>query len=138
MTKPKIEDETVDCEAPKPKLTRQALLDACREYSAPVEHWLANGQEIYLAKPTGKTYREWQALLRDASGAPDADKWAMNEELWLTLVLVDENGAPLFTVDDVMKEHVFDSFNLNILREIKEIADEMAGRPVFGDDTGKN
>lgn len=140
MTKQKIEDETVDCEAPKPKLTRQALLDACREIdpARPTSQKLKNGTEIFLLKPTGKTFRTWQSMLRDESGAPDQVKWAVNEELWLTLVLVDENGAPLFTVDDVMKEHVFDSFNLTILREIKEIADRMAGRPVFGDDTGKN
>ena len=140
MTKPNIEDETVDCEAPQPKLTRQALLDACREIdpARPTSQKLKNGTKIFLLKPTGKTFRTWQSMLRDESGAPDQVKWAVNEELWLTLVLVDENGSALFTAEDVVEEHVFDYFALPILKEIKDIADRMAGRPVFGDDTGKN
>ena len=117
-------------------LTRDQL--NARRVGPPVRCYLGDGTFVLLRRPTGEDYREWRRLLRTDQGELIPERFDLDEEIMLSLLLVDGSGQPMYSLTDVVDKHVFDTFAMYDLKIMKMKVMDLTGNNITNEDRAKN
>lgn len=131
-----VGEKIADDEEELPFLGRK-ITSTERRAKEPVRVPFRDGYML-LKRPTGEDYREYKRLLRNEDGSMNIDRYDLNEELWLQILLVDPDGNQLYSVDDVFRDHVFDAMDLPDLQRLKAVADKLIGSRVSDEELGND
>ena len=83
-------------------LNRKQLLERKTKVQKPREVELPSGDTVLMRVPIGRDYREWKKYLRDEQGQIIDARATLGDELLLAIVLVNPDGTPMFTREDIM------------------------------------